>query len=51
MHQKIGDGYLGDIDSKQLSIMMLSLTNINKYVSSIPEIVGGGYCSKSECIN
>jgi hypothetical protein len=41
MHQNICDEYLGDIDAKQLSTMMLSLTNINKYVSSIPEIVGG----------
>ena len=41
MQQNICDECLGDLDPKQLSTMLLSLTNINKYVSGIPEIVGG----------
>ena len=41
MHRQICDEYLGDIDPKQFCAMLLSLTNTNRFVSSIPEIVGG----------
>lgn len=40
-HQNICDEYLGDIDPKQLSVMLLNLSNTNNCVSSIPEIFGG----------
>lgn len=40
LHQHFCDEYLGDIDPKQLSTMLLSLTNTNESKSSIPEILG-----------
>ena len=40
-HQHFRDEHLGDIDTKQLSTMLLSLTNTNECKNSIPEILGG----------
>jgi hypothetical protein len=41
LHQHFYDEYLGDIDTEQLSTILLSLTNTNDFKNSIPEIVGG----------
>jgi hypothetical protein len=40
LHQHFYDEYLGNIDTKQLSTMLLSLTSPSGYKNSIPEILG-----------
>lgn len=40
LHQFFCDEHLGDIDTKQLSTMLLSLTNTSECNSSIREILG-----------
>ena len=41
LHQHFYDEYLGDIDPKELSTMLLSLTNNNDFKNSIPEVFSG----------
>lgn len=40
LHQFFCDEYLGDIDPKQLSTMLLSLTNTNECKRIVAEILG-----------
>ena len=50
MHQHFRDEHLGDIDTKQLSTMLLSLTNTNECKNSIPEILGGALMEADKCL-
>jgi hypothetical protein len=48
LHQHFYDEYLGNIDTKQLSKMLLSLTGTNDLKNSIPEILGDEFVQGDE---
>lgn len=48
LHRFFCNEYLGDIDTEQLSTMLLSLTSTNDFKNSIPEILGDALIEADE---